>query len=62
MIIKQAAAAESAKSGPAIILAAGSHFFGMALSDLVSILLIVYTAAQLAYLLWKWRKEVNGSK
>lgn len=58
-------ATEAVKAGPAIAVS-GLTFMGVALSDWLILLTIVYTLAQLGFLVrdkwWRQRKGKNGRK
>ena len=47
---------EIAKSSPAI---AGAAWYSITLNEGVAIVTIVYILVQLAYLIWKWRREAR---
>lgn len=58
-------ASESVKAAPPAA-AVGLSFFGVPVNDLLTVILIVYTACQLFFLLrdkwWRPRKERQGRK
>jgi heme/copper-type cytochrome/quinol oxidase subunit 2 len=57
--IAQAVAAAGAKSAPPVAVVAASVTGALDMTFLVGAATFVYVVAQLAYLVWKWRREAN---
>lgn len=57
--IVKAMGVEAAKASPPVAVVAHGAANGWTLSHTLTALTILYVAAQLGYLLWKWRNERN---
>jgi len=50
---------QTLKATPAVV---GTAYAGLTLNEGVALLTGIYIAIQIAYLIWKWRKEANSFK
>lgn len=51
--------AETIKATPAI---AGTILSGLTLNEMVATATLIYVLVQIAYLIWKWRREIKDGK
>lgn len=49
---------QSAKAAPAV---AGTMIYSLTLNEIVALATLFYVALQIAYLIWKWRREAAQS-
>lgn len=50
---------ETAKAVPAVV---GTIWSGVTLNQMVATATLIYVVVQIAYLVWKWRREIKDGK